>query len=125
MGKNYKIGDRIFYEYEDGSIGSALVIDIEPKTYDGNGEVKYNMLVTWRSENGHVSTAIEDYNTLGKSHPKVKEFIREKRDEITKKLNDLYKKTGAESDEEKEFVRKTMVWMSQNDVEEIIKYADL
>ena len=32
--KNYKIGDRIFFEYiSDGSIGEAIVIDIEPSSY--------------------------------------------------------------------------------------------
>lgn len=32
--KKYKIGDRIFFEYiSDGSIGEAIVINIEPRTY--------------------------------------------------------------------------------------------
>lgn len=124
--KKYKIGDRVFYEYCDLTIGSGVVIDIERKSYNDNGkDVEFDSLILWRSENGHVSTAIEDYNTLPKSDHRVQTFIKEKRDGILKQLNDLYKATGAETDEEKEFVRKTMVWMAKNNVEEAIKYSDL
>lgn len=124
--KKYKIGDRIFYEYYDFTIGSAVVIDIERKSYNDDGkDVEFDNLILWRSENGNVSTAIEDYNTLPKSDPRVKAFIKEKKDEILKHLDDLYKATGAKTNEEKKFVRNTMAWMAKNDVEEVIKYSDL
>lgn len=124
--KKYKIGDRVFYEYYDLTIGSAVVIDIERKSYNDDGkDVEFDNLILWRSENGHASTAIEDYNTLPKSDSRVKAFIKEKKDEILKQLDDLYKATGAKTAEEKEFVKKTMGWMAKNNVEEVIKYSDL
>lgn len=124
--KKYKIGDRVFYEYYDGTIGSGVVIDIERKSYNDDGkDVEFDNLILWRSENGHVSTAIEDYNTLPKSDPRVKAFIKEKKDEILKQLDDLYKATGAKTNEEKKFVRNTMTWMAKNNLEEMIKYSDL
>lgn len=124
--KKYKIGDRVFYEYYDLTIGSGVVIDIERKSYNDDGkDVEFDNLILWRSENGHVSTAIEDYNTLPKSDPRVKAFIKEKKDEILKQLDDLYKATGAKTNDEKKFVRNTMTWMAKNNLEEMIKYSDL
>ena len=45
--KNYKPGDRIFYECYDGTINSDIVYKIEERTYINNGyEVHYQMLYT-------------------------------------------------------------------------------
>ena len=72
MQRNIKVGDRIYYEYYDGTIGTSIVTKIEPRTYLGNGkEYDYNMLYTG------PHTAIEDYNTLAPSNPKVKAYIKE------------------------------------------------
>ena len=72
MQRNIKVGDRIYYEYYDGTIGTSIVTKIEPQTYLGNGkEYDYNMLYTG------PCTAIEDYNTLAPSNPKVKAYIKE------------------------------------------------
>ena len=73
MQRNIKIGDRIYYEYLDGAIDSAVVISIRPETttdYFGK-EFSFNRLFTG------PHTCIEDYNTLAPSNPKVKAYIKE------------------------------------------------
>lgn len=74
--KNYKIGDRIFFECYDGTIETAIVIDIEDKSFltDKGKEFHYKSLITWRE--GNCSSAIEDYNCLSKSNPKCKELAK-------------------------------------------------
>ena len=73
MQRSIKVGDRIYYEYYDGIIGTSIVTKIEPRTYwDNNGKrFDYNMLFT-----GPCS-AIEDYNTLSPSNRKVRAYIKE------------------------------------------------
>ena len=73
MKRNIKVGDRIYYEYFDGGIGSAIVTEIEPNFYhDDNGKkIDFNMLYTGQH------SCIEDYGTLAPSNPKVKAFIKE------------------------------------------------
>ena len=74
MKRNIKVGDRIYYEYLDETIGSAIVTEIEPRTYWGNGKIhNFNMLSLGEY------TAIEDYNTLAPSDPKVKAYIKERK----------------------------------------------
>ena len=74
MQKSIKVGDRIYYEYLDETIGSAIVTKIEPRTYWGNGKMhNFNMLSLGEY------TAIEDYNTLAPSNPKVKAYIKERK----------------------------------------------
>lgn len=73
MQRNIKVGDRIYYEYLDGSIGSAVVTEIRPETtmdYFGK-EFSFNMLFTG------PHTCIEDYDTIAPSNPKVKAYIKE------------------------------------------------
>ena len=72
MQRNIKVGDRIYYECYDGTIGTSIVTEIEPQTYwDYGKKFDYNMLYTG------PNTYIEDYNTLAPSNPKVKAFIKE------------------------------------------------
>ena len=73
MQRNIKVGDRIYYECYDNTIGSAIVTKIEPRTtYLDNGKkFDYNMLFTG------PHSAIEDYNTLSPSNRKVKAYIKE------------------------------------------------
>lgn len=73
MQRNIKIGDRIYFEYLGGGIGSAIVTGIRPETTtDICGKVfSFNRLLTG------PHTAIEDYNTIAPSNPKVKAFIKE------------------------------------------------
>ena len=72
MQRNIKVGDRIYYECYDETIGTSTVTKIEPRTYLGNGkEYDYKMLYTG------PHAAIEDYNTLAPSNPKVKAYIKE------------------------------------------------
>lgn len=73
MQRNIRIGDRIYYEYFGGGIGSAIVTGIRPETTtDINGkEFSFNRLLTG------PHTCIEDYNTIAPSNPKVKAYIKE------------------------------------------------
>lgn len=74
--KNYKIGDRIFFEYiYDESIGEAIVTDIEPrsyKQYDNKKntyvDINFNMLRTGKY------SMIEDYNCISEDDPRVIEY---------------------------------------------------
>lgn len=77
MKKNYKIGDRIFFDCYDGSIETAIVIDIEDKSFltDKGKEFHYKNLITWRD--GNCSMAIEDYNCLSPNNPKCKELAKQ------------------------------------------------
>lgn len=83
--KNYKVGDRIFFEYCDcDTVGTAIVLEIKPESYvnDNGRTINYNMLVTERGSNWSVS--IEDYNTLPLSDPRVKALMKKlkKQDEF-------------------------------------------
>ena len=72
MKRNIKVGDRIYYECYDNTIGSAIVTKIEPRTYWDNGKrYDFNMLFTG------PHSVIEDYNTLAPSNPKVRTYIKE------------------------------------------------
>lgn len=72
MKRNIKVGDRIYYECFDNTIGTAIVTKIEPRTYwENRKRHDFNMLSTG------PYTAIEDYNTLAPSNPKVKAYIKE------------------------------------------------
>ena len=74
MKRNIKVGDPIYYEYYDGTIGTSIVTKIEPRSYWDNGKrFDYNMLFTG------PHSAIEDYNTLAPSNPKVKAYIKERK----------------------------------------------
>ena len=89
--KNYKVGDRIFFEYYDGTIGTAIVLEKKPDSYidDKGKEVSYNMLVTERGTNWSVK--IEDYSTLPYSDPRVKALLKEleKQDEFADKIREF------------------------------------
>ena len=74
MKRNIKVGERIYYEFLDGTVETAIVTKIEQRTYLDNGKrYDYNMLFTG------PHTAIEDYNTLVPSNPKVKAYIKERK----------------------------------------------
>ena len=83
-----KVGDRIFFEYCDGTVGTAIVLEMEPKSYvDDNGRtINYDWLVLWKS--GNCSSGTEDYNTLPLSDPRVKALLKElkKQDRAVSKL---------------------------------------
>ena len=88
--KKYKVGDRIFFEYYDGTVGTEIVLEVEPKSYiDDNGKtINYDELITWRS--GNCSSSIEDYNTLPLSDSRVKELQKQlaKQDSLAQDLRD-------------------------------------
>lgn len=88
--KKYKVGDRIFFEYHDGTVGTDIVLEINPESYiDDNGRtVSYDELVVWKS--GNCSSCIEDYNTLPYSDPRVKELQKQlaKQDSLAQDIRD-------------------------------------
>lgn len=88
--KKYKVGDRIFFEYHDGTVGTAIVLETKPESYvDDNGRtINYDMLITWKS--GNCSSGTEDYNTLPDSDPRVKELQKQlaKQDSLAQDIRD-------------------------------------
>lgn len=75
--KKYKVGDRIFFEYYDGTVGTRIVLEIEPRSYVENGKtINYDILITYKN-GSHFKEAIEDYSTLPYSDPRVKEFQKQ------------------------------------------------
>lgn len=105
--KEYKVGDRIFYEGDyDGRIYSDIVIDIEEKYYfDNKGKkIPYQFLILWRD--GSCSSGIEDYNTLSPNDPKVKELVKkfakfdEQKDSIMRSLLNILSPWEKEIQEE-------------------------
>ena len=88
--RKYKIGDRIFYEHFDRTVGTAIVLEIKPESYiDDNGKtINYDMLIIWKS--GNCTSGIEDYNTLPYSDPRVKVLLQElkKQDSLAQDIRD-------------------------------------
>lgn len=88
--KKYKVGDRVFYEYYDGTIGTDIVLEVKPDSYiDDNGNtINYDMLILWKS--GNCSSGTEDYNTLPLSDPRVKELQKKlaKQDSLAQDIRD-------------------------------------
>ena len=82
--KKYKVGDRIFFEHYDGTVGTDIVLEIKPESYvnDNGKTINYDMLIVWKS--GNCSSGTEDYNTLPYSDHRVKELMKElkKQDEL-------------------------------------------
>lgn len=68
--KKYKVGDWIFFECYDGTIGDAVVTKIEPRTYDDGHSVSFNYDLLYLGKH----TVIEDYNCLGEDDPRVIEY---------------------------------------------------
>ena len=119
--KQRKVGDRIFYECYNGTIGTATIKKIESveSPFDKKGnylkngkKYKFNYYHTSDTE------AIEDYNCLSNNDPRVKDFCKGKKfitadfadelrkflvehgahkgdDEVVQILNDLAEEFGA------------------------------
>lgn len=89
--KNYKVGDRIFFEYYDGTVGTATVLEVIPDTYtdENNKLIHYDKLVTYKGE--HFKEQIEDYETLPLSDPRVKALMKElkKQDELADEIREF------------------------------------
>lgn len=85
--KKYKVGDRVFFECYDGSIGSAIVRQVIPDTYidDDNKPYHFDMLETGDN------TSIEDYATLPYSDPRVKALMKQlkKQDKVRIAIKDF------------------------------------
>lgn len=90
--KKYKVGDRIFFECLDGTIGTEIVLEVIPDTYidDNNKPIHYDTLVTHKSGE-QFSEEIEDYNTLPYSDPRVKALMKElkKQDEFANEIREF------------------------------------
>lgn len=80
--KQRKVGDRIFYEKYDGTIGTATIKKIDPTespfdkkgNYFKNGK-KYKFNYYHTSD----TAVIEDYNCLYDNDPRVKEYCKGKK----------------------------------------------
>lgn len=85
--KKYKVGDRVFFEFYDGSIGSAIVRQVIPDTYIDVDNKPYHFDMLKTGDN----TSIEDYATLPYSDPRVKALIKQfkKQDEIADLVRDF------------------------------------
>lgn len=89
ISKNYKIGDRVFFEYYDydenlnlipTGIGTNIIVDIKDESYEDDSTrknwydkgtiVHFKMLYTM----GH--SMIEDYNCIPEDDPRVIEFCK-------------------------------------------------
>lgn len=83
--KKYKVGDRAFFEFYDGTIGSAIVKEIKPDIYTEDGKtIHFDMLYLGER------TTIEDYNTLPYSDPRVKALMKQlkKQDKIAEQIRE-------------------------------------
>ena len=104
--KNYKVGDRIFYECFDGSIGTNVIIDIKDDFYfdDRDREIHYQWLTTWRD--GNCSASIESYRCLSPGNPKCRKLSKKYRkfdkqkDSIIDSIIDILSPWGKEIQEE-------------------------
>ena len=105
--KKYKVGDRIFYEYyDDGTIGSSIILEVEDKSYldDRGKKIPYQWLTLWRE--GNCSSGIENYNCLSPNDPKVKELAKKfakfdkQKDSIMDSLLNILSPWGKETQKE-------------------------
>ena len=124
MKRNIKVGDRIYYECFDNTIGTAIVTKIEPQTYWDNGKrYNFNMLSTG------PYTAIEDYNTLSSSNPKVKTYIKKMKAKREALINEAlvfaYPNRKDFSKEEREACDRLLnfIYMKYNELEDFNKYG--
>lgn len=80
--KQRKVGDRIFYEKYDGTIGTAIIKKIEPteSVFGKKGEY-LGSEKKCRFNYYYISDlqVIEDYNCISDSDPRVKAFCRGKK----------------------------------------------
>lgn len=78
--KQRKVGDRIFYERYDGTIGTAIIKKITDAEYkESQGYRKPNKIVKYKKYYTGVDTSIEDYNCLSDNDPRVKAFCKGKK----------------------------------------------
>lgn len=99
--KDYKVGDRVFYEDYRGGISSALILRIEQREMDTDiygrpmrdgRKFRYELFRT-----GHC-TFIEDYNCLSENDKRVVEYKKGRRfvgSDFRQKLVDFMTANGA------------------------------
>lgn len=74
--KQYKPGDRIFYEDYEGNICTDIVKRVVPDSYENTvgKDIIFNRLITDEGDGWEMS--IEDYSCLPYSSPKCKELVK-------------------------------------------------
>lgn len=78
--KQRKVGDRIFYEMYDGTIGTATIKKIEDAEYkESQGYGKPDKVVKYKKYYTGVNEVIEDYECLSDNDPRVKEYCKGKK----------------------------------------------
>lgn len=96
--KDYKVGDRIFYEtYPDNEVCTAIVKRVEDNFYlsDNNREIPFKWLVLW--EDGNCSSGIEDYSCLPNNDQRVKKLAKKFKDFDKNKediVNSIYERVS-------------------------------
>lgn len=102
--KNYKVGDRIFFEDYEGNVMTDIVLEVEDKSYetDRGYPFHYQWLTVWRSESGRCSSGVENYSCISPNNPRVRELAKRyaKFDKNKDKLIDDMLKLLEEYDDE-------------------------
>lgn len=78
--KQKKVGDRIFFEYFDGTIGTAIIKKIEYAEYkESQGYGEPDKVVKYKKYYTGVNAYVEDYECLSDNDPRVKAFCNGKK----------------------------------------------
>lgn len=112
-----KIGDRIYWQYFDKSIGSATIKDITIEE-DSEGN-KYEMYTTY--VNGSYSEGIEDFNCLDEDSPLVCDYIEHVSDYVSYALGDICEKVFGKdgvTEENKKLVEKIITVAGSFNIQE-------
>lgn len=111
--KNRKIGDRVFFDCYNGTISSTVITNITDESYIEDGKT-YNYKMY---ETGPTS-AIEDYNCLPDTDPRVIEYKKKNKDvfNLEKKIRNLLNKYSGQ-DIDKQIVA-NMLYELSNEFEQ-------
>lgn len=84
--KNINVGDRVYFEYYDGTIGTGTIKEIIQNCHirRDKKEIHYN---AYRLSKYSI---IEDYNCLSEDNQKVQEYIKSEQIKLESQLNYLY-----------------------------------
>lgn len=76
--KNYKVGDRIFFEDYEGNVMTDIVLEVEDRSYetDRGTPFNYQWLTVWKSESGFCSSGVENYNCISPRNPRIRDLAK-------------------------------------------------
>ena len=95
--KDYKVGDRVYYEVFGGGIGSGIIKKIENSYYINDWRKVRYFKYLWLDE----MTTLEDYNALPYSDPRVKALQKQyqRADKIANELLNWLEHKGYNKDD--------------------------